>query len=98
MTKRCYLRKVCWVLDGVPIGVIAAIATYITASPQYAAHAGHVAGGAGGRYGQRLRCDCAARNVLLRRGFCGRIEYFLTTSTDIVSIGLLLGLTALMVR
>jgi len=91
------------VLDGVPIGVMAAIATYVTASAQYAAHAATLtlvtllavlgAGTVSGsgaivpppmyRYGA---VSAAASSI------------FLTTSTDIVSIGLLLGLSALMVR
>ena len=91
-------------LNGAPIGVIAAIAMYITASAQHSAHAVMLT----------LVTFLAMVGACVVSGISGAIvpltlnrygadpatasSIFLTTSTDIVSMGLLLGLAALMVR
>jgi len=91
-------------LNGAPIGVIAAIAMYITASAQYPAQAAMLT----------LATFLAMVGACTVSGISGAIvpltlkrygadpatasSIFLTTSTDIVSMGLLLGLAALLVR
>ncbi|MCY7387805.1 MAG: magnesium transporter [Burkholderiales bacterium] len=91
-------------LNGAPIGVIAGIAMYVTASSQGSAHAVMLS----------LVTFLAMVGACMVSGISGAIvpltlkrygadpatasSIFLTTSTDIVSMGLLLGLATVMVR
>jgi magnesium transporter len=91
-------------MNGAPIGIIAAIAMYITATGQHSPHAPWLAvvvflamvgactiSGVSGAIVpltlKRLGADPATASSI-----------FLTTATDIVSMGMLLGLATLLVR
>lgn len=91
-------------LNGAPIGVVAGIAMYITATAQHSPHAIWLA----------VVVFCAMVGACVISGISGAIvpltlkrfgadpatasSIFLTTATDIVSMGMLLGLATMLVR